>query len=87
MLLDKSETLYSIHILFAYRILLFLTELLHTSESWKEMYVSTALSTPLALLSQSKPLSKAKWKTRQLQLLRWSSDDLDDVSKGETQKV
>lgn len=37
MLLDKSETLYSIHILFAYRILLFLTELLQTSESWKEM--------------------------------------------------
>lgn len=46
MLSDKSGTLYSIHILFAYKFLLFLTELLQTSESWKEMYVSTTLSVP-----------------------------------------
>lgn len=47
MFLDKSGTLYSIHILFSYiRILLFLTELLQTSESWKEMCVPIALPAP-----------------------------------------
>lgn len=54
MFLDKSETLHSIHILFAYiRILLFLTDLLQTSESWKETSVATAL--PASQLVSPKP--------------------------------
>lgn len=42
MFLDKSGTLYSIHILYAY----ILTELLQTSESRKEMCAPIALPSP-----------------------------------------
>lgn len=52
---DKSRTLYSIHILFAYiKILLFLTELLQTSESRKEMCVPIALPAPQLVSPEAK---------------------------------